>query len=362
MSFVAYRLPRQQHFMLNCLHDEPETIGTLAGLNGRKGFVIAPFAPSAACPILLLPTEWEAREVPPLCDMSSMPAQPYTDGTEMRQRYHADFTNFHTQLSNGTFSKIVLARCLKMRLSHAPDPMQLFTKACAMYPRMFVTLFSTGISGTWLVATPETLLSGHCGNMSTMALAGTMRLGGKQLLFDTPGSEGFAETEIAWSRKNRQEQHCVETYITECIKHFASGVSITGPYTTRAGDLVHLRTDIYFRLNDASRLGDILNALHPTPAVCGMPKHKAQEFIIANESEPRLYYSGFSGPMDADGDTHLFVSLRCMKAEQDKMLLFAGGGLLKESVEEHEWEETEAKMDTMRNVLLHGKHKSPADV
>lgn len=351
MSFVAYRLPRQKQFMLNRLHDKPETIGSLAELNGRKGFVIAPFAPSAECPILLIPAEWKATDSLPLRNIDTEPTLLNDNGTEMRKHYHTDFKNFHSQLADSTFSKIVLARSLKMKLSHAPDPLRIFRKACEMYPRMFVALFSTDISGTWLVATPEILLSGNRGDMSTMALAGTMRLSGKQLLFDTPYGNGLAETEIAWSEKNRQEQHYVETYIKECIEHFASDFSTTGPYTTRAGNLVHLRTDINFRLNDTSRLGDLLNALHPTPAVCGIPKHETQEFIIANESEPRLYYSGFSGPIDADGDTHLYVSLRCMKAEQDEALLFAGGGLLKESIEEHEWEETEAKMETMRNLL-----------
>jgi isochorismate synthase len=352
MSFVFYRLPRQKRIMMNLLDDEPETFGSFAELNGKKGFVIAPFAPSAECPILLIPAKWiEATELP-IGDVFPMPSILSDNSTEMRRHYYTDFNNFHAQLCNDTFSKIVLARSLRMELSHTPNPLQLFKKACEMYPRMFVTLFSTDISGTWLVATPEVLLTGTRGDMSTMALAGTMALNEKQQFFDTPCSKVGTETEIAWSEKNRQEQHYVESYITECIEHFASDFGTVGPYTTRAGNLVHLRTDINFRLNDTSHLGDLLNALHPTPAVCGIPKHEAQQFIIANESTPRGYYSGFSGPIDANGSTHLYVSLRCAKAEEDKMLLFAGGGLLKESVEEQEWEETEAKMETMKKVIL----------
>ena len=355
MSIVAYRLPRQKHAMLNRLHDEPETIGSLAELNGREGFVIAPFAPSALCPILLLHAEWEAVDTETMCcDNAPMTLLP-TDDSEMRKRYHTDFRNFHAMLCNGTFSKIVLARSMRVRVDNAPDPLHLFAKACLMYPRMFVALFSTHISGTWIVATPEVLLSGTGGDMSTMALAGTMKLTGEQLHFDTPGSEGTGEKSIAWSEKNRQEQHYVETYITECTEHFASDFSTTGPYTTRAGNLVHLRTDVKFRLNDTSRLGDVLNALHPTPAVCGIPKHEAQEFITANESEPRRYYSGFAGPISPHGDTHLYVSLRCMQTDGNEMRLHAGGGLLKESVEENEWEETKAKMETMRRLLRDGE-------
>ena len=352
MSYVAYRLPRQKHAMLNRLHDEPETLESLTELNGREGFVIAPFAPNADDPILLLKTDWETVYPESLNNTHKPLSILNTDANETRKHYHTDFRNFHSLLCNDTFSKIVLARSLTIRVDNAPDPLHLFAKACRMYPRMFVTLFSTDISGTWLVATPEILLNGTCGNMSTMALAGTMQLSGRQLLFDTPESDGSAEKSIVWSEKNRQEQHYVETYITECIEHFANDFNTVGPYTARAGNLVHLRTDINFRLNDTSQLGDMLNALHPTPAVCGIPKHETQKFIIGNESAPRHYYSGFSGAINPEGDTHLYVSLRCMNIDNNIMRLYAGGGLLKESIEENEWEETEAKTEAMRRLLL----------
>lgn len=349
MSFVAYRLPRQKHIMVNMRHDEPEAVESLAELNGRKGFVIAPFAASADCPILLLNAEWKQMLPGDFCSEPSHVDMQVDRPAEMRKRYGTDFRNFHAQLCDDRFSKIVLARCMRISTSGAANAKQMFADACQMYPRMFVALFSTSVSGTWLVATPEILLSGTRGNMSTMALAGTMHLSGEQLGFDVTGS-GITAKDIVWSEKNKHEQHYVETYITECIEHFASDFTVNGPYTTRAGDLVHLRTDINFTLADTSHLGDLLNALHPTPAVCGIPKHAAQEFITDNESSPRRYYSGFSGPIAPDGDTHLFVSLRCMQIEADALSLYAGGGLLKESAEQNEWEETEAKMETMKEV------------
>ena len=192
--------------------------------------------------------------------------------------------------------------------------------------------------------------------MQTMALAGTMRLSGSQLGFDVSGS-GFGKDDIHWSTKNIQEQRYVETYITECIEHYTSDFSVCGPYTSRAGDLVHLRSDISFSLNDTAHMGDLLNALHPTPAVCGMPKTATRNFIMHNESAPRDYYSGFAGTLNPDGDTNLFVTLRCMKiaqqhnAEPDEYTLYAGGGLLKDSTCQSEWEETEAKMNTMRQTF-----------
>ena len=75
------------------------------------------------------------------------------------------------------------------------------------------------------------------------------------------------------------------------------------------------------------------------------------DFILSNERFPRQYYSGFVGPLLIEQSTHLYVSLRCMHICGSKYQLYAGGGLLPESIEEQEWQETEAKMKTMRSLL-----------
>lgn len=354
MSFVYFRLPHTTQVYRNRLDNEPEEIASLAELNGRRGFVIAPFEPSAQCPILLLDAEWEAVDIADDCEAEAHLID--ADYEAERSRYTVDFENFHAQLRDGTFQKIVLARSARLKATEHIPPLSLFARACKKYPRLFVSQFSTERSGTWLIATPEILVSGKCGAMQTMALAGTMRLSGSQLGFDVSGSV-FDKDDIHWSTKNIQEQRYVETYITECIEHYTSNFSVCGPYTSRAGDLVHLRSDISFSLNDTAHMGDLLNALHPTPAVCGMPKTATRNFIMHNESAPRDYYSGFAGTLNPDGDTNLFVTLRCMKiaqlhnAEPDEYTLYAGGGLLKDSTCQSEWEETEAKMNTMRQTF-----------
>ena len=104
--------------------------------------------------------------------------------------------------------------------------------------------------------------------MHTMALAGTMR----------PGTG-------EWSDKNKREQKYVETYITECVRQFSDDINVKGPYTTYAADLQHLRSDISFSMNDTALIGNVVDALHPTPAVCGIPKDETRRFIIDNESQ-----------------------------------------------------------------------------
>ena len=95
----------------------------------------------------------------------------------------------------------------------------------------------------------------------------------------------------------------------------------------------------------------LLLRLHPTPAVCGLPRAAAQRAILTDEASPRRYYAGFSGPLGIEGETRLYVSLRCMEFTPSLATLYAGGGIMPESVEQEEWEETQRKLQTMLRLL-----------
>ena len=340
--FAVYRLPHEDYATLVCqTNGEPLELQSCAELNGRRGFVVAPFEVKPGQPILVIrPDEVSRQEIQPstLHLQSSAPhLQPST------LHYAIDFANYHAQLTQGSFRKIVLARCADEQTPAAIDPMQFFYHACQLYPRMFIALVSTPQSGIWLTATPEILLEGSGREWRTIALAGTMKLVGDQL-------SGEGEN-VTWTTKNIEEQRIVATYIAECLEQFTGNFREEGPRTVRAADLVHLRSDFTFTLPTNGRIGDLLQSLHPTPAVCGLPKRDAFQFIVSNEHTPRRYYSGFMGPLDIQDSTNLYVSLRCMNIEGNRYHLFAGGGLLKDSTEEQEWQETEAKLETMRRLL-----------
>ncbi len=351
-AFAYYRLPYLHHAVyVEQREGEPEVLASVAQLNGKEGFVMAPFAPSPECPVVLMHPDESS-----LLQIADNAPRKGTDGSERiaenatgldeqeKQVYANDFALFHDQLDEGVFRKIVLAR--KLRLNTDVSAEMLFMRACRMFPRLFVALFCTEKTGMWLMATPEVLLRGDGREFATMSLAGTQKAQPSRTVADYP-VEG-----VVWSEKNREEQQYVTDYIELCVKGFADCYSVKGPYTTMAANLYHLRTDISFRMEDTSRLGDVLERLYPTPAVCGIPKEEARRFILANEHEPRKYYSGFVGPLSLSGKTRLFVSLRCMNILQDGTCeLYAGGGLLKESEAEKEWAETEAKMETMKRVL-----------
>ena len=400
--FAIYRLPyANEATMITQTEGEPEEYLSCTELNGKSGFVIAPFHITPDQPILLIQGETEVVSLDRRTEVDFLDRsteehnslEPYAQQLPS-SFYSIDFANYHSQLKAGSFRKIVLARCADERLGEGIDPMDLFFRACELYPRMFISLVSTRKSGIWLTATPEILLEGTGNQWRTIALAGTMKLEGDLLSFDSPPYEGASNFssppyegdlhkpgnapyegasnfssppyeggagvvgKISWSPKNLQEQRIVSTYIAECLEQFTDDFREEGPRTVRAANLVHLRSDFTFTLPDNAHLGNLLHALHPTPAVCGLPKREAFDFIIRNEHTPRRYYSGFMGPLNLSLTPHpsslitsLFVSLRCMNIEGNHYHLFAGGGLLPDSTEQQEWLETEAKLETMRQVL-----------
>lgn len=350
---AIFRLPYEETYTL--IEGETETLMSFACLNKRTGFVVAPFSTIEENPIIVIHPEKVVTDS--ISASLSVKGIGHEGGfsqkmTSNNLTYAIDFANFHAQLKAGVFSKIVLSRCVKEPADSHLSPIALFQKACELYPRLFVALVSTPQSGTWLTASPEILLQSEPANSwRTIALAGTMKLEGRQLTFDNPAQD----IELAWTTKNIKEQRIVATYITECLEQYAIDIREEGTRTVRAGNLVHLRTDFTFTLPDRDHLGNLISTLHPTPAVCGMPKEAASRFIISNETTPRRYYSGFMGPLEIASptapDTHLYVSLRCMNITADGYYLYAGGGLLPDSCEQQEWAETEAKLETMRELL-----------
>jgi isochorismate synthase len=216
------------------------------------------------------------------------------------------------------------------------SPGRTFWRAAQKYERSCVYLFHTPESGTWLGSTPEILLTGKENNWQTVALAGTRY----------PGSG-----HVSWDDKNLREQHLVTSYLLRQLISFRITPEIQGPYTARAGSLAHLKTDIRFELPPETAIGSLLQALHPTPAVSGLPKEDAFDFIQNHEGYDRRYYTGFLGMLDREAETTLYVNLRCMQIGKNKLTLFGGSGLLASSSCREEWKETEQKIGTMGSII-----------
>jgi isochorismate synthase len=340
--FAVYRLPGE-----NRLHFIEQTgeavciLPSIKSLNGQNGFVIVPFRISESCPIVLIEAcEESIIEVPE--DIGKEPATGYglpIIGNRLPIiGYQSRFETFTRALKDKAFEKLVLSHCLTIPKKSEFSPETVFYRACKRYIRSYIYLFHTPQTGTWIGSTPEILLSGKGNEWQTVALAGTQPLMNGKL----------PET---WDEKKQEEQQLVVDYIRNCLQSFHIKPEETAPYTVQAGELAHLKTVFRFTMPCDVRVGELLNALHPTPAVCGLPKEKAYRFINDNEGYNRRYYSGFIGRLHPEQQTDLCVNLRCMQIEDSQLSLYAGGGLLAYSDLQEEWSEIQDKLLTMYRII-----------
>jgi isochorismate synthase len=197
----------------------------------------------------------------------------------------------------------------------------------------------------WLGASPEILVSqDENGMFKTVSLAGT------QSAFDKDGNE-VRPIDALWSHKEIEEQAFVGRYIINCLKKIRVREFLEeGPKTIKAGNLLHLNTSYTIdtkEINFGNLSSIMLDLLHPTPAVCGMPKEAAEDILGRIEDYNREFYSGYLGPVNIQNRSQLFVNIRTMKIENGQAFAFAGGGITEDSDPEKEWNETEIKLQTI---------------
>jgi len=348
LSFSIFRLPKENTMTLVVQQEgTPEYLLNFSELNGKEGFIIAPFENSESTPFVLLhPDIVVENEKEILFYLGKVNARPASQSCPKDEFVRADasltyqksFELFQTALRSNVCEKIVLSRTLEKPKPKGFSAGNTFKAACDNYPEAFVYLCYTPMTGTWLGSSPELILSGKDTLWHTVALAGTMKASANEMT-------------APWDEKNIREQHIVSNYIGKQLELSNLTYVRKGPFTAKAGGLVHLKTEFSFEMDGSSRIGDLLESLHPTPAVCGFPKKTAYRLILKKEGYDRKYYSGFIGPLSMNGKTDLFVNLRCMEIKPDTLTFYAGGGLMPDSDVESEWLETEEKMQTMLSLI-----------
>ncbi|MDR3272141.1 MAG: isochorismate synthase [Flavobacteriaceae bacterium] len=206
------------------------------------------------------------------------------------------------------------------------QPLKSFLFLCQKYPNSFCHLSFWNEKEVWLGATPEILGTYENSTFRTMSLAGTL-----------PDDENFQ-----WSEKERTEQQFVTDYIREKLQNFSEEITADGAKDLHLGHVKHLVTSFSARLKDENLLPLLIQSLHPTPAVCGLPLETSRDFILENESYDRDFYTGYIG-LETPKFKKYFVNLRSGKLYLNGALLFIGGGITAQSDPEKEWQETELK-------------------
>ncbi|WP_269237823.1 isochorismate synthase [Flavobacterium flavigenum] len=306
----------------------------------EKGFVFASFdekqlilIPENESEIIIADEEITTIEWGEIDDLNLNP--------EAKRQYEDLVAKGIEAIKNGEFKKVVLSRSEAVDLADF-DFITTFQHLLQLYPTTFTYCFFHPKNGLWMGATPEQLLKANGNIFETTALAGTQK--------------ADLETEILWQQKEKDEQQYVTDFIVKRLREFAASVVISEPYSLKAGSIWHIKTDISGVLKDNSTLEEVIDTLHPTPAVCGLPKKKAKGFILENENYDRTFYTGFLGELNSsflegNASSDLFVNLRSMQIQNNKAILYMGCGITKESIPEKEWEESVNKSMTMKRVL-----------
>ncbi|MBN2616487.1 MAG: isochorismate synthase [Bacteroidales bacterium] len=357
IPFAAWRMPGGNESFLTVQKKRDNQRIPLTELEFKSGFVVAPYASYLDGNLFLIEPDFqlrlsEAKEIlqPWLVDIPSQEKQLGIKTVAIEHDSYIDKAGFLiSEMQQEKAHKVVFSRVMHERLPEHFSPDDFFDLLESTYPRAFVYLFFLPGEGLWCGATPETLLSKTKGSFETMALAGT------QL---KPAQEAAP---LIWEEKERQEQAYVTLFIDEQLNNLKiHSYDKKGPETVFAGQLAHLCTRFSIPEREVgNKAGLLIKALHPTPAVCGLPRKKAAELIRQTEIHSRSFYTGFLGPWQQQNVSQLFVNLRCAKILDSELELYVGGGLTADSVPEKEWQETQYKSRTMLSVLEKMRNFAP---
>ena len=236
-------------------------------------------------------------------------------------------------IKQNNLPKLVISRPIAKEISSI-NLEETYQLLCKKYPNTLCYLLISD-EEIWIGATPEILgkFNKKTHEFFTMSLAGTL-----------PVDE-------EWSEKEIEEQKPVTHYISEILKKYVtlSEVKESETYNHISGNIKHLRTDFTAKIED-NRLEELIEELHPTPAVCGIPKEFCKEKIIEIEKYNREFYAGYI-KIETEEEIYYFVNLRCAKIYKNQVIAFAGGGITELSSPEKEWRETELKSQAILNHL-----------
>jgi len=252
----------------------------------------------------------------------------------------------HAAIADDGFDKLVAARRAVIRGGEPFDALHVYERLEQEYPRCNLFMVRHH-DASFVGATPENLFVKKGRELVTHALAGSKFLG----TLDGPASETAAR-ELLGSRKDRWEHDVVVQRIIEALEPLAIRVEHPEePGTIRVRNIMHLNTPVRAVLGNDTHSTSLVEALHPTPAVGGLPKWEAVDWIVANEPGHRGWYTGTVGWFDAHDNAEFAVAIRCGVVQAGEASLYAGAGVVADSTAQAEYDETSLKQQPMLRAL-----------
>ncbi len=352
LPFVVYRMPEEK--VVKAIIQKDDRLEYSNNFNS-SGFIMTPF--NADRKSVLFSVGNIKRYS---CKIDSQDYTPFNivknqmqadDVIESREKHLQLVKKGIQGIKDGVFIKTVLSRTEIVLLENI-DVTEVFRRLMSQYHSAFVYVWFHPKIGLWSGASPETLLKTKGVDFQTMSLAGTKKYSGT--------------IDVSWGEKEIIEQQIVTDHIIESLDGLELEVSET--YTKKAGNLLHLCNDIKGQLFEGDGLKHLIDKLHPTAAVCGLPREEVRDFILKEEGYDRSFYTGFLGELNLqkeefessaigesnDSESKLFVNLRCMQLldEPDpRAIIYIGGGITLDSDPLSEWQETVDKSLIMKSVL-----------
>lgn len=248
-----------------------------------------------------------------------------------KEKYSSQFKQVKTLLNSKALSKMILSvRKVKSIQNLNIDELLLSIKS--KFP-MALTYALEWNNTIWIGATPELLLKEENNKVKTVALAGTKM-----------------DVNTSWTNKEFEEQKIVRDFISQQLDNQNLDYKISPLETIQSGALFHLQNEFAIEMRDESDFSKIINAIHPTPAISGLPQRESIEAIESIENEPRKLYCGTIG-FNTRRNHDYYVNLRCIEVFKNEVVAYAGGGLTNDSIEENEWRECQEKANSILQFI-----------
>jgi menaquinone-specific isochorismate synthase len=249
------------------------------------------------------------------------------------------------RIQSGALRKVVLAQAQTVTLEGAVSVPAVYERLRETYPDCFRFLVAPEGGGEFFGATPERLVSRDGRTVRTDALAGSTGRG------DTPSEDEWLARELQKSEKDRHEHRLVVDAIKAQLEPYATSISTGDRTVRRLATVQHLRTPVTADLAEDDHVLSLVEALHPTPAVGGLPPDVALRTIEQAEAFERGWYASPVGWFDAAGNGSFAVAIRSAVAHDRRATLFAGNGIVADSDPDREWDEVQLKYRPVLDAL-----------
>jgi len=249
------------------------------------------------------------------------------------------------RIRSGGLDKVVLAREVRALATRAHDPAAVLGALREAFPACFCWCVGTP-ELAFVGASPELLVRRDGARAQTVALAGTTRRSADPAVDDHLGEQ------LLRSAKDREEQEIVARRIERTLEPVSVWVTAADdPVLVKVQNVQHLATPIRAQLADPVPAVELAGLLLPTPAVGGEPREVALPLIPALEGLDRGWYAGAIGWTDLAEDGEFCVALRCALLRDRVAHLYAGCGIVRDSVPAAELAESEVKLEALLPLL-----------